>query len=56
MRTIITKLHALSHRESGQTMAEYSVVLAVVSIGILVALGALAVGISGALDSVTTAL
>ena len=56
MRTILTKLHTLSDRESGQTMAEYAVVLAVISLGILVALGALAVGISGSLGAVTNAL
>ena len=56
MRSILVKLHDLSNRESGQTMAEYAVVLAVVSIGILAALGALAVGIAGGLDQVTSAL
>jgi Flp pilus assembly pilin Flp len=41
-------------REEGQTMAEYGVVLAVVTVGIILALGALAVAISGRLDSVTS--
>jgi Flp pilus assembly pilin Flp len=44
---------ALQHDE-GQTMAEYGVVLAVVTVGIILALGALAVAISGRLDSVTS--
>jgi Flp pilus assembly pilin Flp len=39
--------------ESGQTMAEYAVVLAVITIGILIALTALAGGISKTLSSVT---
>ena len=56
MQSFTTKLQALAQRESGQTMAEYSVVLAVVSIGILVALLALAGGISGGLDAVTAAI
>ena len=53
MRTMITKLHLLTQRDSGQTMAEYAVVLAVIAIGIFVALGALSGAISGGLDTVT---
>ena len=44
---------SLRRREEGQTMAEYGVVLAVITIGVLVALTALSGGISGALDRVT---
>jgi Flp pilus assembly pilin Flp len=44
---------ALRRREEGQTMAEYGVVLAVITIGIVVALTALAGGINGALTKVT---
>ena len=47
---------ALRRREEGQTMAEYGVVLAVITIGIVVALTALAGGINGALSSVTSKL
>ena len=47
------QLVALKKREDGQTMAEYGVVLAVITAGIIVALTALSGGISGALDSVT---
>ena len=39
--------------EEGQTMAEYGVVLAVITVGIILALTALSVGISDALDAVT---
>jgi Flp pilus assembly pilin Flp len=42
--------------ESGQTMAEYAVVLSVITIAIIIALTALAGGISGALGSVTAKL
>ncbi len=53
MRTILARLDALLRRDSGQTMAEYAVVLAVIAIGIFVALGALAGSINGALDTVS---
>lgn len=43
-------------REEGQTMAEYAVVLAVITVAILVALTALAGGISGALARVTAVI
>ena len=49
-------LVALSKHEDGQTMAEYGVVLAVITLGILVALTALSGGISAALDAVTAIL
>jgi Flp pilus assembly pilin Flp len=47
---------AAAHDEEGQTMAEYGVVLAVITIGIVVALTALAGGINGALSAVTSKL
>jgi Flp pilus assembly pilin Flp len=42
--------------EEGQTMAEYGVVLAVITVGIVLALGALATGINGALGSALDAI
>jgi Flp pilus assembly pilin Flp len=42
--------------EEGQTMAEYGVVLAVIAIGVVVALGLLSTSISGAIDSVVSNL
>ena len=51
-----TKLQARLAREGGQTMAEYAVVLAVIAIGIFVALGFLSGAIGGALSSVTADL
>jgi Flp pilus assembly pilin Flp len=56
MLNIVTKFQALTARESGQTMAEYSVVLAVVAIGIVAALGVLSGAISGALTTVSNSL
>ena len=47
---------AAGRDEEGQTMAEYGVVLAVITIAIVVALTALAGGINGALSSVTSKL
>jgi Flp pilus assembly pilin Flp len=46
----------LRDRESGQTMAEYAVVLAVITIGIVVALTALGTGIRSTLGNVTSKL
>ena len=46
----------IARDEEGQTMAEYAVVLAVITVAIIVALTALSGGISNALDSVTAVL
>ena len=56
MRNLVTKLYLLTQRDSGQTMAEYAVVLAVIAIVVVAALTALAGGISGALTTVTADL
>ena len=53
MLELYTKLQARLAQEDGQTMAEYAVVLAVIAIGIFVALGALSGSIGGALGKVT---
>jgi Flp pilus assembly pilin Flp len=47
---------AMLHDERGQTMAEYGVVLAVISVIVIVALTALSGGITGALNKVTALL
>ena len=47
------KLYVMLQRDRGQTMAEYAVVLAVIAIGIFVALGSLRGAIGGALGKVT---
>ena len=44
---------SLRRREEGQTMAEYGVVLAVITVGIVATLTALSGGINGALTKVT---
>ena len=43
----------LRKRQEGQTFAEYAIVLAVLAIGVTVALGAFTKGISGSLSKVT---
>ena len=43
----------LHKREDGQTMAEYGVVLAVITLGVVVALLALSGAIGSAIDGVT---
>jgi len=49
-------LRAAAQREEGQTMGEYGVVLAVITLGIVVALGALATAITGKFGAVTAIL
>jgi Flp pilus assembly pilin Flp len=49
------RLQAL-RREDGQTMAEYGVVLAVITLALIAALTALSGGIQGAVSSVTALL
>ena len=48
-----TRLAQVVRRQEGQTMAEYAIVLAVISIGIVVALTTLSGSISSALSKVT---
>jgi Flp pilus assembly pilin Flp len=56
LRTWFYMLRAAAQREEGQTMAEYGVVLAVITLGVVVALGALALAITGKLGDVTSNL
>ena len=51
-KDLVHYLRARFAVEEGQTMAEYGVVLAVVAIGVIVALTALSGGISGAINNV----
>ena len=53
MRTILTRLYLLAERDRGQTMAEYAVVLAVIALGIFLALGFLSGAIAGTLSDIT---
>ena len=50
---LYTYLRARFVREEGQTMAEYGVVLAVITIGVFVALGLLSKSVSDAISTVT---
>jgi Flp pilus assembly pilin Flp len=52
MLSLYTYFQSRFAREEGQTMAEYGVVLAVISLGVVVALTALSGGISGAINNV----
>lgn len=52
LTSFFTYLNALAKREEGQTMAEYGVVLAVITLGVVLALGILSGAISGAIESV----
>jgi Flp pilus assembly pilin Flp len=56
MLDLYTKLQARLAKEDGQTMAEYAVVLAVIAIGIFVALGILSGAISTALKNVASSI
>lgn len=44
------------NRESGQTMAEYAVILGVIAVGVIAAIVVLSGGIGNALDSVSNLL
>ena len=57
MNVILTRMYVLCQaRERGQTMAEYVIVLGIISVGILLALTALSGSVSGALGKVTSDL
>ena len=49
-------LRAAAQREEGQTMAEYGVVLALITLAVVGAIGALALAISGKLGSISNIL
>jgi Flp pilus assembly pilin Flp len=56
-RTVVESLLAATRKsERGQTMAEYAVVLAVITVAIVATLAFLAGGINSALNSVTGSL
>jgi Flp pilus assembly pilin Flp len=56
IRDWFTVVRAYAQRQEGQTMAEYGVVLAVITLGVIAALGLLATAITGKLDSITSKL
>ena len=49
-------LYTVRENEQGQTMAEYGVVLAVITLGVIVALGLLSGAIEKAFDSVRSVI
>ena len=53
---MIARLHLFLMREEGQTMAEYGVVLAVITVLTVAVFVALSSGIRGAIDGVITAM
>jgi len=55
-KDLVLYLRARYAVEEGQTMAEYGVVLAVIAIGVVVALGLLSTAISGAIGDVVSKL
>ena len=56
IRDWVELVKTYSQREEGQTMAEYGVVLAVITVGVIAAIGFLAAAIAGKLGSITTTL
>jgi Flp pilus assembly pilin Flp len=56
IRDLHNIFRALAERQEGQTMAEYGVVLAVITLGVVAALGFLALAVTGKLNGVTTQL
>ena len=56
MGTMFENLSTRANKESGQTMAEYAVVLSVISIGVVITLGFLSTGINDLMSSVITSL
>jgi len=55
-KDLVLYLRARYAGEEGQTMAEYGVVLAVIAVGVILALTALSGGISDAINAVVTKL
>jgi Flp pilus assembly pilin Flp len=53
---MLMRIRALSAREEGQTMAEYAVVLAVITVATVAVFTALSGGIAGAINQVTAVL
>jgi Flp pilus assembly pilin Flp len=54
--SIATRLHGLAREDEGQTMAEYAVVLAVITVATVAVFTALSGGISGALNNTIGAI
>ena len=55
-KTVSVELDRVRQDEEGQTLVEYSLILAFVSIALIGALTALTGGLNGVFDTITTAL
>ncbi len=53
MNDFFVRLYMLCRRDSGQTMAEYAIVLGIISVTLVLALTALSGSVAGALGRVT---
>jgi Flp pilus assembly pilin Flp len=49
---LVLRTQALTRREEGQTMAEYGVILAVISVGVIAALTALSGGVQNTITNI----
>jgi Flp pilus assembly pilin Flp len=49
---LVLRIQALTRREEGQTMAEYGVILAVISVGVIAALTALSGGVQNTITNI----
>jgi Flp pilus assembly pilin Flp len=56
LNDVYARIAARFQLEDGQTMAEYGVVVSVITLGIILAIAALSGGISNAINSVTSIL
>jgi Flp pilus assembly pilin Flp len=56
IRTWFNLIRAASHREEGQTMAEYGVVLALITLAVIGVITGLGLAISGKLGAVSSVL
>jgi Flp pilus assembly pilin Flp len=54
LHALSVRLYLLTHRDEGQTMAEYAIVLAVISIAIIAAITLLGSNISKALSGIAS--
>ena len=54
MNNFFARLQIMIRHERGQTMAEYTIVLAVITIGIIVGIGLLSGAVQGALSATSS--
>jgi pilus assembly protein Flp/PilA len=52
IQRVVSALHARTEREEGQTLVEYALIIALVSVALVGALTALAGGIEGVFDQI----